>query len=75
MGFCPEIIGGNHMTELNRISAVEAREKTNSKEALLVCIYDDAKFNDFAHLEGAIPLSEFEKYLPDMDKDQEVIFY
>ena len=63
------------MAELNRISAQEARKKVMSQEALLVCIYDDAKFRDSAHLEGAIPLSEFEKYLPDMSKDQQGIFY
>lgn len=42
---------------------------------LLVCIYDDIKFNSGAHLEGAIPMSEFEKMKPDLDEDTRIVFY
>ncbi len=42
-----------------RISAADAKVRTEAGLSLLVCIYDDEKFNSQAHLEGAIPMSEF----------------
>ena len=58
-----------------RISAADAKVKTESGLSLLVCIYDDEKFNSQAHLEGAIPMSEFLKMKPDLAMDTEIIFY
>lgn len=63
------------MATISKISAIEAKSKTSDGLALLVCIYDDAKFNSGAHLEGAIPMSEFEKLKPDLSKDSNIIFY
>ncbi len=59
----------------NRISAADARSRTSAGLSLLVCIYDDDKFNSQAHLEGAIPMSEFLKMKPDLAKDTNIIFY
>ncbi|WP_300457884.1 hypothetical protein [Desulfobacula sp.] len=63
------------MTTLNRISAADAKKKVTANLSLLVCIYDDDKFNTQAHLEGAIPMSEFLKLKPDLAKDTGIIFY
>ena len=58
-----------------RISAAEARARVASGLSLLVCIYNDEKFQAQAHLEGAIPMSAFEKMKPDLAKDTDIIFY
>ncbi len=58
-----------------RISAADAKVRTEAGLSLLVCIYDDEKFNSQAHLEGAIPMSEFLKMKPDLAMDTEIIFY
>jgi len=63
------------MTTLNKISTKEAKARADANLSLLVCIYDDDKFNSQAHLEGAIPMSEFLKLKPDLAKDTDIIFY
>ena len=63
------------MTDVKRVSPEEARESVISGASLLVCAYgDDAKFRKY-HLEGAIPLSEFKKILPDLDRETQILFY
>ncbi len=63
------------MSEPVRISAEQARQKTKSGQALLVCAYDDpAKFSQ-NHLEGALTFLELRSKLPGLDKGQEIIFY
>jgi hypothetical protein len=63
------------MSEAVRITPEEARRKVLAGEALLVCGYDsDEKFG-LMRLEGAIPLSEFERQLPQLARTQEVVFY
>ncbi len=59
-----------------RISPEEARQKTLSGEALLVCAYNSSgdKFEKY-HLEGAISLQEFKTMVDGLQKDQEIIFY
>lgn len=63
------------MAEVRKISAHDAKGLVASDMGLLICIYDDTKFNSGAHLEGAIPMSEFEKIKPDLNKDTNIIFY
>ncbi len=63
------------MATVNRVSAIDAKAQVDQDLALLVCIYDDVKFNSGAHLEGAIPMSEFTKMKPDLSKDTHIIFY
>ena len=60
---------------MTRISATDARSRTRAGLSLLVCIYGDDKFHRQAHLEGAIPMSEFLKKKPDISKDTDIIFY
>jgi hypothetical protein len=60
---------------IKRISAAEAKDARDAGLALLVCIYDDDKFNRQAHLEGAIPMSEFLRMKPDLSKETSIIFY
>ena len=61
------------MTSISRISAADAKAKIDAGLSLLVCIYDDDKFQSQAHLEGAVPMSEFLKMKPDLDTH--IIFY
>lgn len=63
------------MAELKRISAKDAKSLVDADMGLLVCIYDDAKFNSGAGLEGAIPMSEFEKIKLGLNKDTSIMFY
>lgn len=75
LGSQTQIDGGMVMTAVNRISAADAKARVAASLSLLVCIYDDDKFNSQAHLEGAIPMSEFVKVKPDLSKDTDIIFY
>ncbi len=63
------------MSTADRISAANAKARREAGLSLLVCIYDDDKFHSQAHLEGAIPYSEFLKMKPDLAKDTDIIFY
>ncbi len=63
------------MAGFERISAADAKKAVDSGQALLVCIYDDQKFHSGAHLDGAIPMSEFTKMKPDLDLSTQIIFY
>jgi hypothetical protein len=58
-----------------RMSPQEVRNKVQSGKALLVCGYEeDVKFNKMKP-EGGISLNEFEKRIPELSKEQEIIFY
>jgi hypothetical protein len=59
----------------DRIGPTEAHERMKSKQALLVCAYDDdEKFRKF-QLDGAISLAEFREEEESLDKNREIIFY
>jgi len=73
MTVIPLFNGGEHM--ITRISAADVKARTDAGRSLLVCIYDDAKFNSQAHLEGAIPMSEFLQKKPGLSKETNIIFY
>ncbi len=63
------------MSDPKRIPVQEAYQKVKTGKALLVCGYDDeAKFKMMC-LEGALSWREFEARLPELAKDQEIIFY
>lgn len=62
------------MSELIIITADDAYKKAMSGEALLVCAYDDERFEKF-NLEGAISFREFEALVPALARDREIIFY
>lgn len=59
-----------------RLPATEVRERMlGGGPTLLVCAYpEDEKFKT-VDLEGAIPFSEFERRLPSLALDHEIVFY
>lgn len=62
-------------SEVTRIPPDEAKRRVDSGRAILVCGYEaDEKFQAM-HLQGAQSLNQFRKRLPDIPKEQEVIFY
>ncbi|MGK2945805.1 MAG: rhodanese-like domain-containing protein [Desulfuromonadales bacterium] len=62
-------------TTVKRIKPEEARRRMDSGKALLVCAYEaDEKFQSMP-LEGAESLHQFRQRLPNISKDQEIIFY
>ena len=63
------------MAEAPRIMPEEARQKVQSGQAILVCAYDDEEKCRQMDLEGAMHMQDLEAKLPQMDKDQEIIFY
>lgn len=63
------------MNKLQKISAREAREKSLSGEAKLVCAYNDEDKCRSLLLQGSMPLQEFLNELPGLAYDQEIIFY
>ncbi len=58
-----------------RITPEEARQKVQHGDALLVCAYDDQERCRNLHLEGAMDMQELQEKLPELDKEQEIIFY
>jgi len=60
--------------EIQRISVKEAKTKTLSGEALLVCAYDDYHCTDLM-LPGAIKKSQLESKIKSLPKKTEIIFY
>ncbi|MEX0704075.1 MAG: rhodanese-like domain-containing protein [Planctomycetales bacterium] len=64
------------MADVARISPKEAKQHLSAEPgALLVCAYDDPEKFRQNHLEGSIPLDEFESRADSLDKDRELIFY
>ena len=63
------------MAEIERINVEEARRKTRSGDALLVCAYDDEAKCEAMRLEGSISLADLEARLASGPRDQEIIFY
>jgi hypothetical protein len=62
-------------SEIERISVEEARRKTEDGEAQLVCAYDDEAKCSRMMLDGALSLAALNARLPQLRKDQEIIFY
>ncbi len=63
------------MTTPIRISVEEARQKTQAGQAFLVCGYEGADKFVANQLEGAISWETFQSRLPEISKQQEIIFY
>ena len=61
--------------EPERISPEEAHEKVKSGKCTLVCAYEDEQKCKLMTLEGAISLAEFQRRLPSLSRDQEIVFY
>jgi len=63
------------MAEVRRVTAEDIGPRVLAGAVLLVCAYkDDAKFAA-NHLEGAIPFSEFQIRIADMDQKTPIVFY
>jgi hypothetical protein len=58
-----------------RISPQDTYRQVTSGQAILVCAYEDEKTCNTMMLQGAISLKEFESRLPNLKKDQPIIFY
>ena len=58
-----------------RIAPKEAYEKVKAGQALLVCGYEDEEKFKAMHLEMAVSFEEFQKMLPALPKDKEIVFY
>ena len=58
-----------------RISPQDTYRQVTSGQAVLVCAYADEKQCNTMMLQGAISLKEFESRLPNLKKDQPIIFY
>jgi hypothetical protein len=63
------------MPEVSRINVQDARLAVTSRNALLVCAYEQAEKCNQIPLEGSISLSRFQERLPSLPKDQELIFF
>lgn len=62
------------MAEIRRSGTKEAREKCLAGTRL-VCAYDSDEIFEKYHLEGAISLSQLKNLVPQLSKDEEIIFY
>jgi hypothetical protein len=58
-----------------RITPQDAYEKVKTGQAILVCGYEDKERFSALRLEMAISFDEFQKMLPALSKDREIIFY
>lgn len=63
------------MAEIRRVTPAEARSRVTAGKALLVCAYADEAMCSQMRLENALTLQEFEKRLPTLGMEQEIIFY
>jgi hypothetical protein len=66
---------GDTTIEAVRISPQDAYQKVTSGKALLVCAYQSEQICKEIMLQGAIGLKEFEQKLPELKKDQAIIFF
>jgi hypothetical protein len=58
-----------------RITPQDAYEKVKAGQAILVCGYEDEERFRALRLEMAISYDEFQKMLPALSRDREIIFY
>lgn len=67
--------GSSTTTEAVRISPQDTYQQVSSGTALLVCAYQSEQICKSIMLEGGISLEEFEQKLPNLKKDQPIIFF
>jgi hypothetical protein len=63
------------MADIQRIDAQQAHTKAESKQALLVCAYEDEAKCKMFNLEGSISFTSFKSRAQSLSKSQEIIFY
>lgn len=59
---------------VERISPAAAKSAVEEEDAVMVCAYDDDHCKPM-QINGTLLRGEFEAKLPQMPKDQEIIFY
>jgi hypothetical protein len=63
------------MADVERITAQQARAKSKSNQALLVCAYEDEAKCRMVNLEGSISFAKLQSRVGSLPKTQEIIFY
>ena len=63
------------MADIERISVAEAHNRVGSRQALLVCAYEDEAKCRMVNLDGSISLKEFQSRVGSVPKTQEIVFY
>ena len=63
------------MADIKRISVQQAHAKTDTKQGLLVCAYEDEAKCRMLNLEGSISFTNFKSRVGSLPKSQEIIFY
>jgi hypothetical protein len=58
-----------------RVTPPEGYAKVKAGQAILVCGYEDEEKFRAMRLEMAVSFAEFQKMLPTLPKDREIIFY
>ena len=61
--------------EPTRISPSEVLKQTKAGKTLLVCAYPDEATCNKMRLPPAISRTQFQAMMPELEKDQEIIFY
>lgn len=62
-------------SEVRRVEPEDVRRRMDTGEAILACAYEsDEKFQSM-QLEGAESLNNLRARMPDIPKEQEIIFY
>jgi hypothetical protein len=63
------------MAAPKRMSPQEVREHVQAGKALLICAYEsDEKFQETA-LDGAVSFSEYQRRMPSLSPQTEIVFY
>ncbi|OPY78354.1 MAG: hypothetical protein A4E65_02226 [Syntrophorhabdus sp. PtaU1.Bin153] len=70
-----ELNRGGTAMEAVRLSPQETYSEVSSGRALLVCGYESEEKCNKVLLDGAISLKNFESMLPELKKDQPIVFY
>ena len=63
------------MEKIKRIDAHEVNRKLQNGTALLICAYDDEALFKRMKLRGALSLKDLQARLPDLPKNQDIVFY
>jgi hypothetical protein len=63
------------MADIRRIDAQQAHAKAESKQALLVCAYEDEAKCRMLNLDGSISFTSLQSRAASLPKTQEIIFY
>jgi hypothetical protein len=63
------------MADIQRIDAQQAHAKAKSKQALLVCAYEDEAKCRMLNLDGSISFASLQSRAASLPKTQEIIFY